>query len=193
MIELLAGNPLPGETRRALQACNDYLRMGPGRSLQKLRQLYVESTSQIPPSQQLRTLQEWSAKFSWVARSVIYDSEVERQKNEIVEARRREALETGLALDFERVLEIKDLYSRIKQDLDEKGLYYTDRKVSAKGDVVEVEVFNSALLSVLRGLLDDAAKEVGGRKQKLEHSGPDGGPIQFTEVIVELPDESMED
>lgn len=35
MAELLAGQRQPGEKGRAMSACNDYLLMGPGRSLRK--------------------------------------------------------------------------------------------------------------------------------------------------------------
>ena len=36
---------------------------------------------------------------------------------------------------------------------------------------VDIERFNAAIISEVRGVLDDIAKETGGRAQKLEHSG----------------------
>ena len=36
MVQLLAGERCEGESDRAVVACNDYLRLGPGRSLRKL-------------------------------------------------------------------------------------------------------------------------------------------------------------
>lgn len=177
-LDLLAGELKPNETNKAIQACNDYLRMGAGRSLRKLVQSYNEASTENPPTKHLKTIADWSTTLNWQARAESYDAEIERQKNEAVESRRREALGAGLALDFERILELKDLFSRIKLEIDTNGLYYTDRKMSPKGDVVEVELFNRPMVDTLRGLLDDVAKETGGRKQKLEHSGPEGGPIK---------------
>ncbi len=41
-IEPLVGQKQRGESYRAIQACNDYLRMGPGRSVAELRRNYQE-------------------------------------------------------------------------------------------------------------------------------------------------------
>lgn len=168
MVELLAGEKQDRETKKAIQACNDYLRMGPGRSLQKLHQIYIESTSDIPLTKHLRTLAEWSRNYNWQARANAYDTEIEQQKNEATAQRRKEALESGLALDFERIIKLNGFFAKLENELEENGLYYTDLKVSAKGDVVEVPTFNKVLIDELRGLLDDIAKEMGGRSNKFD-------------------------
>lgn len=53
---------------------------------------------------------------------------------------------------------------------------------------------NPALLAQAQGALK-AIREMFGvdAAEKVEHTGKDGGPIQFTEVIVELPNDTLED
>lgn len=41
--------------------------------------------------------------------------------------------------------------------------------------------------------IEDILKIHGKFTEKIEHSGPGGGPIPFTEIVVELPDDSVED
>lgn len=206
-VELLAGEKLERETKRAIQACNDYLRMGPGRSLQKLQRMYIESTLEKPPSTQLRTIAEWSRRFGWQDRANEYDAEIERQKNEYTEQRRREAMETALALDFERVLELKRMFSLLDRELyetDEKGnvtgfkretVWVPDVKQIGGGQFatqVDIERFNRAIFEVRRGLLDDLAKETGGRKQFTEMDVNLARRIEFFDVIPpEEPDDGQ--
>ncbi len=162
-----AQKPSGVESKKAAAACQDYLRMGVGRSLQKLHQKYIKSTSDEPPTRTLRVLAGWSTKFNWVERAKEYDKAIDAEKNE----RRREVMEEGLALDYARVTELTELYAALKSEFMEGGLWFTDTKLSAKGDTVDVDVFNKPLIDSLRGVLDDLAKETGGRKQKVEHSG----------------------
>lgn len=79
---LLAGPRQKGETRRAVIACNDYLRMGPGRSLAKLCKLYRTQRATQPPTRRLPTLKVWSRKFGWVRRAEEYDVAMECQRRE---------------------------------------------------------------------------------------------------------------
>lgn len=167
-VQLLAGEPKANETTRAIQACNDYLRMGPGRSLEKLRQSYVETTSEKPPTRTLRTLQNWSSAYGWVERAGLYDAQQEAIKTAEVERLRTE----GLASDHERIRELNDIFQALKKVFNEgTGLWYKDTKLSAKGNSVQVDVFNKPLLDSMRGVLDDIAKEVGGRKVEVKHGG----------------------
>ena len=82
----LAGEREDGESGRAVIACNDWLRMGQGRSLRKLITEY--SQADLKPSETLRntqenkpptlsydTLRDWSQKFHWPDRGVLYDFE----------------------------------------------------------------------------------------------------------------------
>lgn len=191
-LQLLAGEQQENESARAVQACNDYLRMGPGRSLSKLTKKYAKSR-QIPPTESLHTLKEWSEVFSWQARAIEYDAEREAEKNE----RRRKEFEAGLALDFERVRKLKRLAGFL-----EKQIYETEDPealiAATANDEGETEItvsaspypnvwvrdvkainnqrvyifrFNQAILGEYRAALDDLAKETGGRKQKTEIDG----------------------
>jgi hypothetical protein len=176
-VELLAGEPIEGESNKAIAACNDYLRMGIGRSLAKLHQTYIGTTKTKPPTETLRTLGEWSSVYGWQARAEIYDGAIDAEKTAQANARRKAIMESGLAQDYERVNELNEIYEKLKLEFIKGGLWYTDIKLSAKGDTVEVEVFNKPLIDSLRATLDDLAKETGGRKQKTEIGGVNGGPI----------------
>jgi len=198
-VQLLAGERYEGESSRAVQACNDYLRLGPARSLRKLAQKYGKTRQNTAPTDSLNTLEMWSADFDWQRRAADYDAEIEREKNE----RRRKELDAGLALDFERVRKLKRLsrfleaqiFEEIEtvaaegEELPEGSPYSTVMRSSAHrygnvwlpdvkqiggGDAatrVDIVRFNSAIIEQYRGTLDDLAKETGGRKQKQEHSG----------------------
>lgn len=180
-VELLVGNKKDRETSKAIQACNDWLRMGPGRSLPDLYEKYTESNQNSPPTQSLGTLKKWSSDYDWAERAQLYDAEIERQKNE----RRKQILETGLALDYERVFELKDLFDKLKKELDYNGLYYTDKKISSTGKVITVDVFNKALIGEIRGILNDIAKETGGRSQKVDSRNLNLDMSQLTDEQLE--------
>lgn len=133
----------------------------------------------MPPVKRFATLADWSTTFGWQARAAAYDAGIEREKNEALEARRREAMQTGLALDFERVIELKRLADFLKSQVYEQGeggdyhnIWLPDVKQVGSGEDaqrVDIERFNGALLEQLRGTFDDLAKETGGRKQKREN------------------------
>lgn len=187
-IRLLAGEKQQGESRKAIQACNDWLRLGRGRSLPALIEVYTKSAQDIPITRSLATLKKWSSSWEWDKRAEIYDAELERQKNE----RRERVMNDGLALDFERTDELKQLAQfllRQLYDQDTAGkycnLWLKDFKQIGAGEQaekVEIERFNAALIDQLRGALDDLAKETGGRAQKHEVSGADGGPVTIRVV-----------
>lgn len=176
-IALLAGERADRESDAAAVACNDYLRLGPGRSIAKLVQKYAEA-DQEAPSQSIGVVKGWSTRYGWQERASAYDADVERQKTAEISRLRSE----GLAADYERLRELSDIYGRLRDELEQTGLWYDDIKLSSRGDRVTVKVFNKSLLDTMRGVLDDIAKEVGGRKQRHEHSGPDGGPVQIQAV-----------
>lgn len=187
-IALLAGEQRDNESSRAVQACNDYLRMGPGRSLRKLAQKYGKTRQNPAPTDSLNTLEEWSSEFGWQIRAMEYDAGLEAEKN----ARRRKEFEAGLALDFQRVRALKKLAKFLEGEIftraqkvgaGEEGeqavsefpnVWLHDVKQIGAGESaerVDIVRFNAALLEQYRATLDDLAKETGGRKQRLEHSG----------------------
>jgi hypothetical protein len=184
------------EPRRAHAAMLDYCRMGPGRSLASLCERYqsgAKTGPEKPPTTRLNTLKEWSAKYAWQMRCAAYDAVVEAEKEAKIAARRAKAMEEGLALDYERVHLLKRLARTLAGEVFvEDRRWLADVKQIGAGEFaerVDIVRFNSALVNELRGVLDDLAKETGGRKHKLvsEVSGPDGGPIQHENVGIELP------
>lgn len=103
-----------------------------------------------------------------------------------------EALSTGLALTSERVKKLKALALRLERDLFGDGIddYVWTDQVKGVGsgltaEVVEYEEFNSAEIAAYRLLLDDIAKETGGRVQKSDITSG-GEKIAFVNVGVDL-------
>jgi len=85
-------------------------------------------------------------------------------------AREEVAIIAGLHEGDARVQELVWLYSLVRADL-ASGVYGTDIKMSARGDVIEVPTFKTAQFTQARGALDDLAKETGGRKTNLKVDG----------------------
>lgn len=177
-LELLAGAPLNGESYQAIEACNDFLRLGPGRLLSMLVTRYAQGTEGNrlePPTTSASTLKKWSMRFGWQVRAAEYDNrELEEPKNE----RRLRIMEEGLALDYERVAELTELAKFLKAQIYETGVggeyhnvWMPDVKQVGAGETVErvnIERFNGALISEFRATLDDIAKETGGRIRKTD-------------------------
>ncbi len=200
-VELLSGQRHDGESNAAIIACNDWLRLGPGRSLRRLLDIYFQaknppkptSTHQNspyqlpyePPTCSLDTIKGWSLQFDWKNRAVFFDQEGEEAKN----ARRKEVFGSGLGLDFERVEALNNianlLYGQIFEtsesgDFDHEisiegskareyhNLWVHDVKAIGSGDFaerVDLERFNSSILSEFRSLLTEIAQETGGRRK----------------------------
>lgn len=55
----------PQMTPKAAQAFDDFVALGPTRSLRKLYERYRQQTVSKPPSSRLETLFEWSTKYGW--------------------------------------------------------------------------------------------------------------------------------
>lgn len=174
MIALLVGERQRGETSRAVQACNDWLRLGPGRSLPALLERYGKLRQNAAPTRSKNTLEAWSMRFGWAERAEIYDAQLEARKNRAAQR----IMQTGLALTHRRVAALKRLARLLEQQLYKTepdgtmpNLWCPDAKGIGSGDCwerVDLVRFNAALVDQLRGVLDDIAKEVGGRKQNLD-------------------------
>jgi hypothetical protein len=155
--------------------------MGPGRSLSALAEAYAES-AQNSPTQRLGTLKKWCGTYAWVERAAFHDTRLEDAKN----ARTHDIMESGLALAHERVVKLKNLAGFLEEQMMEKGedgvyhnVWVPDVKMIGQGqwaERVDIEHFNSAIISEYRATLDDIAKETGGRvqKQQTEISGKGG-------------------
>lgn len=172
-VELLAGKRQPRESHIAVQACNDFLRLGPGRSLPDLLARYTANDQESPPTASMGTLKQWSARFDWQARAALYDAGIERETNQVVERRRRAVMEEGLGLNEERVKSLKSLAALLNDYLDEEErIWLPDVKQIGSGpsaERVDIVRFNAALIEQYRGVLGDLAAETGGRRQQHDH------------------------
>lgn len=187
-VQLLAGERQKGERDRAVIACNDYLLMGPGRSLRKLWEQYREQkrlqTAYKPPTVRLKTLSDWSVRYDWQTRAKLYDAEQERIKAEKFQAeieamlgrqaRNAQALQTAGA---QLVFALLDRTRRLPDELKEM----TVRQLAK--------------------LLPQAARaiEVGGREERQARGLPgerkditSADKPLFTEAVMELPPEEDE-
>lgn len=226
-VTLLAGERFQGESKNAIIACNDYLRMGPLRSLRSLEVAYRERTRKLAPTHSIGVLNNWSRKYGWQVRAEAYDAAIEAEKD----AQRKVVMEEGLALDYARVkkllrvaefLEGEIFYEpeppspnaedvnniavtqSVSQEMAEDGsgdtvvvrherldpndprakhpnVWARDVKGLGRGEqfhTVEIVRFNAAIFAEFRATLDDIAKETGGRRQKVEHSGDKENPVQ---------------
>ena len=175
----ICGNKHVSETDRAVVACNDYLRMGAGRSLSDLIEDYesaMERGESVPTSSR-QTLYEWSSRFGWASRCREYDAEIEGIKNDTAQ----QILGSGLALSHERVLSLKALAVKLENELnDDSSLWLEDFKQLGRGKetkVLRIVRFNGSLIHQFRNTLDDLAKETGGRVRKQEFTGAEGSPL----------------
>lgn len=207
-IELLAGEKREKESSKAVFACNDWLRLGPGRNIPKLLNSYQVKSGVIQnftaPSTSYKTLETWSSNYKWPERAMTFDADYERRVNR----ERAAEIDYGLSLDYERIRELKQLADLLKDQLlarDDKGnligLWVPDVKIVGHGnaaETVEIERFNSALVTQYRETLNDLAKETGGRVQKKEIGGlgKDGAiPIELSwkSVVVSALSEGNSD
>lgn len=196
-IEPLVGEKQEKESNNAVLACNDWLRLGPGRNIPKLLKSYEQKATVInhfaAPSTSGKTLKQWSFNFKWPERATSFDADYEARVNQ----ERAAEIDYGLALDYERIRELKQLADLLRDQLlmrDDDGnlygLWVPDVKVVGHGDTaetVEIERFNSALVTQYRETLNDLAKETGGRVQKQELTGKGGGaiPIVITKMGID--------
>jgi hypothetical protein len=176
-LELLQGNRQVGESDSAVVACNDYLRLGQGRSFSRLLAKYADIDrfgQEKPPTLSITTLKDWSAKFTWQARANEYDATFEERKTK----EREEAFNYALALDYERLDKLQRLAYFLEtqiyaqaQDGIFHNIWLSDVKSIGSGDNaerVDIERFNAPLIEQYRKTLDDLAKETGGRQRRVD-------------------------
>ena len=159
--------------------------MGPGRSLLALHSKYTESIQKLPPTASKATLKRWSGRNGWSGRAEEWDANAEERKTAAYD----EAMKAGLALDYERVIGLKRIALFLDEQIYEQGtdgkyhnVWLPDVKSVGYGDfaqIVDIERFNAAIIQQYRGVLDDLAKETGGRVEKKEISGRGGGDLIF--------------
>jgi len=191
-VELLAGTKVSREPSTAIQACNDWLRIGAGRSLPALLERYAKKPQGEPPTDSLSTLKKWSAKYQWETRAKEYDAEIDKLKT----AERDRIIREGLALDYERIKYLSKLAEFLSDQIYKRdgdafiNVWLPDVKSVRDGETfekIDIVRFSGSLITQFRATLDDIAAEVGGRKQVLEHSAKDDKPIpiRLVEVVID--------
>ena len=150
-------------TPKAQAALADYLAMGPGRSLEKLCEVYVERRRSVGaeavPTTRLPTLQKWSSEYNWQEEALAY------------EQRMAEALETEAAKARKRRLKIvQSAIGILVEGMQEKG---GKRKFKAES-VRDLE----ALVKLEAQLLGEPLAD------RHELTGKDGGPIATAGVVT---------
>jgi len=171
--------------------------MGTGRTLSKLLVKYNDIQQKSAPTQSITTLQQWSSKFGWAERATEFDAGWEARKN----AERQAVLGYGLSLDYERVNKLLRLADFLESQLYERGatddgtpgpyhnVWVPDVKSIGGGEFaerVDIERFNSAILEQYRAVLDDIAKETGGRIKKTDVTiGGNPIPISITKMDID--------
>lgn len=202
-VELVLGVRRSSESDKAVVACNDWLRLGAGRTMPRLLERYRDLPQNTAPTTSLDTLQAWSKKNGWAERATEFDAGWEARKN----TEREAELAYGLALDYERIRKLKRLADFLESQLYEQSapdpltgirtflnVWIPDIKTIGSGDNaerVDIERFNPAIFEQYRAVLDDLAKEVGGRirKQDITSGGKPIDPIRLVEVIRPPDDE----
>lgn len=181
-VTLLAGNRFDGETTVAVIACNDWLRLGPGRTITALLMWYEDMDKQsnpinrTAPTTSANTLRKWSWAYDWAKRAELYDAKRERDMNQAAE----DILQSGLALAHNRVKYLQRLAARLWAELEHR-IYLNDYKTLGKHDYVKILKMNAPLIREYRQVLDDIAAETGGRRKGVELSGPNGAPIDVND------------
>jgi hypothetical protein len=170
-LETATSNDGQREGRQANAAFSDYARMGARRSLRDLVARY-ETTPDTAPSTKWSTVTSWSVKFEWVARAKAFDIIQQAADQAAYDARRREIMESGLALTHERVAKLTKLFEKLEgYATSEERIWLPDVKSIGQGEDaerVDIYRFNSALIEQIRGTLDDLAKETGGRIKNVD-------------------------
>lgn len=104
----------------------------------------------------------------------------------------REALAEGYAKKEERVHKLSILAALLENDLFGGMLWLDDVKgvgAGAAAITVDFEKFNDGEVAAYRGLLDDIAKEVGGRVTKQDITSG-GQPISISTIEAVRPDDA---
>jgi len=148
----------PDETQRAYEVFCIYRDLGPERSLQKAHDAeYGEGAGN------LRYVEGWSSDYDWPDRAAAHDRYLEEQRREEYE----KEMTTGLSHAGARVRKLKDLHGRLEEELAE-NLWLEDVKIGPQGSQVRIRKYNTALVRDYLRSLKHIAKEVGGRKKKVD-------------------------
>jgi len=99
----------------------------------------------------------------------------------ILEEKKSSPLKEGLAIKENRISLLQQLADAMKKDLiDDKKTWVVERVVTVGNQPVEIEGFNHQEMNQMRGVLDDIAKETGGRTINANLNVREKGEITVT-------------
>ncbi len=126
---------------------------------------------------------EFKKPFAVIRQQVDYYRKTRKiDINAILAVDEKNALVTGLAVKENRVAALQRLAALMGKDLFGGFLWTEETKGVGSGDaaiILDYDEFNGAEVIQFRGVLDDIAKEMGGRVQKAEITGQNGEPIKI--------------
>lgn len=175
--------PRENEPSRWYERFLIYLRLGPDRSLHAA---YVEyRKARESARKRAKTVRErygvprsWKTgfeRFSWAERATAKDKAERAEVDAAYEKRRKEILESGYALAFERVAKLDELATLLWDELTtDTKRWLADAKGIGSGDTfkrVNIVRFNAPLIEQFRATIADIAIEKGERKQGVLVSG----------------------
>jgi hypothetical protein len=194
-----------GETPGAKQAFLDYLAMGTKRSMKKLHKQYRDSDLYVqdmrkdgsPPTRQIKQLKAWSVAHRWQKKlNQVQDEQIEvilkEQRRSLAELARE-----GFANPVERIRALNELAEALLERLRDENLLTTVIKQVGSGKStkqVEEAKIDTPAIQQFRGILEDLAKETGGRVRigKIAHEYPDGTPTQNQIFVLPTIQEQLE-
>lgn len=152
------------ESQRAASALRDYLNLGRGRSLKQLAQNYRADAA--APTHAMGTLQRWARQYDWQGRAQVFDGQ------------------DDLAQTGQRVEHLKRLYAGLQDYLRQAWpVWLADLHSDAPGlegrEISRAPRFNTGIIIQMRGILDDLARETGGRAPKV-------GPVVMPAAAPDL-------
>jgi hypothetical protein len=184
----------PGETARASAALQDYIGMGPGRSLPLLWKRYCNvsrASQEQPPSRRLPTLKTWSVKYHWQDRLAAWQDMQRLEREALWRSRREEQREWewGMADKLKRRIEEMLRFPLAEMTRDEDGAVTVVKPVRwRQGDIPQ---FGKAAteLSRLAAALETERKavEVSGTMHGYDiieiivHDDSDKAPVSATD------------
>jgi hypothetical protein len=102
----------------------------------------------------------------------------------------KSALTTGLAIRENRVAALQRLAQLMGKDLFGGFLWTEETKGVGSGpaaEIIDYDEFNGAEVAQFRGVLEDIAKEMGGRATVAKLQNEDGSPLKVLVEYVETP------
>lgn len=116
--------------------------------------------------------------LSWAQRAQAWDDHLAAKLFQALEERKTEILNSGYALYFERIADLKELAELLRDELytEDKRWLPDVRQIGSGEDAERVDIvrFNHALIEQYRRTLDDIAAEMGERIRGLELRGSVG-------------------